>query len=137
MARIPSIKRLVVEDFADQKSWIGKLFLILNQFLGVTVAALNRGITVNDNMAAQTTVLNIDLSQPIPYPVSFLNTIPGQPRIVGVTIWNVTENSGSPATITNATSLAWTYSGNQISIQNVAGLTTGKKYFLTVACYSG
>ncbi len=37
MARLPSIKRFVTEDYPSEKSWIGQFFQGLNQFLEGTV----------------------------------------------------------------------------------------------------
>ena len=53
MAKIPTIRRLSVEDFKEQKSWIEPLFDVLNQFILSVVTALNRRLTISENMLAQ------------------------------------------------------------------------------------
>lgn len=53
MAKIPTIRRLAVEDFKEQKSWIEPLFDILNQFILSVVTALNRRLTISENMLGQ------------------------------------------------------------------------------------
>lgn len=54
MARPPSIRRLLVEDFpADQRTWIGKLLQVLNQFMDETGFALSKNVSLRENTYVQ------------------------------------------------------------------------------------
>lgn len=54
LAKIPTIRRLLVEDFPQQKSWIGRLFEPVNTFLITVINAMNNQLTIHENMLAQT-----------------------------------------------------------------------------------
>ena len=62
MAKIPTIRRLSVEDFPSQKSWIGKFFEVLNNFIISVVAALNNQLTFTENMVAQVDKIRVRTS---------------------------------------------------------------------------
>lgn len=54
MARLPSKKLLLVEDFpAEVQSWIDKIIRPLNLFMEETVTALNKQLTYGENFLAQ------------------------------------------------------------------------------------
>jgi hypothetical protein len=59
MSKIPSVKRLMAEDFYDQKSWIGKLLQPLNTFMEQVTLALNKRLTISDNLQAQLSKLTV------------------------------------------------------------------------------
>ena len=55
MAKLPTINNLNIEDVAeDQRSWFEKMLQSLNRFMSSTVAALNRGLTFDENFRAFT-----------------------------------------------------------------------------------
>lgn len=51
MSKIRSNKRLTVEEFPEQKDWIGKLFQQINDFVTETIKIVNGGITFTDNVS--------------------------------------------------------------------------------------
>lgn len=59
MAKVPPIRRLLIEDFPSEKSWIGKLFEILNSFIITTVNGLTSQLTIRENMLAQIDVVRV------------------------------------------------------------------------------
>lgn len=48
MSRITATDKLKEEDF-PQQSWLGEIFRIINKFIGEVVAAINGGLTFQDN----------------------------------------------------------------------------------------
>jgi len=51
MAKPPSVRRLLVEDFPpEQRQWIGTLLQILNQFMDQTGFALGKNVSFVDNV---------------------------------------------------------------------------------------
>lgn len=59
MAKPPSVRRLLVEDFpSDQQEWIGKLLQIINQFMDETGFVLNKGVSLTENAFVQVKTLN-------------------------------------------------------------------------------
>ncbi len=134
MARIPPIKRLSTEDFKDQTSWIGKLLTPLNEFMSTTVAALNRGLTFSDNLAAQVKTLTITASADA-YPLKFLCTLNSRPQ--GLWIVSVRDHASTPLTLTTAVFADWDYANGQVIINNITGLTAGRKYDICVIIIAG
>lgn len=54
MGKLATTARIVVEDFATEvKPAIEKLAKVLNDFMDQVSAALNRGITISDNLRAE------------------------------------------------------------------------------------
>jgi hypothetical protein len=129
MARIPSIKRLLVEDYKDQKGWIGDLLQPLNTFMEQTTAALNSQLTVRDNLSAQIAKVKVtEGSVPVYVKVS-LSEIPQ-----GVFVSNVRDIKGKG--FDSAVAITWEYSHEtqQVKINNIFGLKAGQKgdYELTL-----
>lgn len=53
MAKIPSLQRLLVEDFPNESQWIQKLIGPLNDFMENDIYALSRNLTFFDNIKCQ------------------------------------------------------------------------------------
>lgn len=59
MSRIPPLTALRVEDFdADQRKWLPRLFLPLNQFLTAVTGCINGRVEFSLNIPAQDQVLS-------------------------------------------------------------------------------
>ena len=69
MSRLPQIRRLLVEDFLEQKDWITKLFTPLNTFMDGVVSVMNRSITLKDNCAADIIVSVADKNPTVADPI--------------------------------------------------------------------
>ena len=64
MAAVPSIRRLLLEDFPDQAEWIEKLLQPVNQYMEQSAAAL-RALTINDNMLGAIKTVELDGTFPV------------------------------------------------------------------------
>lgn len=128
MARIPPTKRLLTEDFPDQKAWIGKLIQPLNQYMEIASAALNRGLNVSDNLDAQIETLTLTEGQTVRFKVTT------RARPLGVIISSHANLAGSSPSISAALYPVWEYipATNQIKISKIYGLNSGEKYRLTL-----
>lgn len=138
MSKLPSIKRLAVEDFGSQKDWIGKLLNSLNQFMTSVVTALDNQLTFADNMSAVVKSINVPgLSSGSPYPLYFNWTLKSKP--VGIWLVNATETSaGAHTTFTAALSVDWAYTvNNQVKINSIVGLPTTTAYTVTIVAITG
>jgi hypothetical protein len=130
MARIPPIKRLSLEDFKDQIDWIGRLIQPINDFMSSVAFALNKQITWTDNMNGQVVNLDVTINGTNDYPIYFkINSA----TIKALWVGNCYEVASSPTVNTNAVYIAWELTGSgQVKINNISGLTTGKKYRLII-----
>ena len=132
MSFLPPVKRFALEDFPKERSWIGNLIEPLNRFFQNVYNNLNHGLTFRDNLKAMISEQIVDQV----YPLQFLNTMKVKP--VGVWIISLVEIADIPATITDAVTIDWSYNGaGQIEINNISGLTAGKRYSLGLAVIGG
>lgn len=70
--RIRAIQLLKVEDFPDQKKWIGKLIQPLNDFLNQSIKIINDGIVFPDNFLGKDIVYSFTYqSEAITWPQKF------------------------------------------------------------------
>ena len=133
MARIPSIRRLTVEDFPDQKEWIGKLLQPLNQFMDEVAAGLNKNLEFGANIQAQIKVLEFQTRAVVAdtFPLYFKYTLPKRPE--GCFVAKAEENDAAPATLATAVWADWEVTqDNQIKIKNLTGLAVSQKYKVTL-----
>lgn len=63
MAKIPSIRRLTIEDFPSQKSWISPLLEILNVFIISVVQAFTRQLTISENVLGQISTFRVQTDE--------------------------------------------------------------------------
>ena len=138
MSDIPQIRRLLTEDFNEQKSWIAKLFSPLNVFMDGVLAALSRGITIRQNMAADIKTFEIDKAPTVAdyWPVSW--SLPVPPLCVHVA--SVTRKDGADFTLAAAVGVQWKYDSIKgFRITNIVGVTpsTANVYVLTLTVFTG
>ncbi len=135
MAALPPIRRLLIEDFPTQKSWISPLLLILNTFFESVVSAFNKNLTLVDNTTSD--IKTVTLSGTLPVSVSW--TKPAKPA--AVLVGNVSLTSGADVTLSAALGITWSMSddGKSLQVQTVFGITpsTTNKYVLTLICIQG
>jgi hypothetical protein len=139
MSKLPNVRRLLIEDFLDQKDWIGNLFTPLNVFMDGVITSLSKGITLKDNMAADIIVSLTDrvptLTTPIILP---WNSKLGAPQ--SVTIGNIQPANGSNFTLASVVGMQWKYDASKgILITNIIGLTptSTDKYNITYTVFAG
>lgn len=130
MAQLPKIRRFLKEDFADQSDWIGKLFMPLNQFLDSVYRALNRGITINENIAGQ---IRVNLTVTQGRPVRFSYSAPGRPAIVLLGALTPINNAQMP---TEHPFVDWIFDSGTIVIRSISGLEAGKSYNANILIFS-
>lgn len=138
MARIPQIRRLVIEDFQVAKKWIGPLFQILNVFMEAVVSAFNKNLTIKDNLAAdiKTVTLTSPPSDSSPAAVSWSLASPPIALLIG----NVTRVDGGLLTIvTTAVQVQWRFGPSGLQLTKVVGITPSStdQYTLTILAFTG
>lgn len=148
MAKLPTVRRLAVEDFQDQKSWIQKLLSPLNDFLLNVVNALSNNLTFAENVSAQVTTIKVETAAAV---TAGAGTLPNYTALrqtvnvkvttkfkpVGLWVINCQEDSANPTVIPYGVTAYWTYENNQIKVSSVSGLSPSKSYFLTFIAITG
>lgn len=138
MSLIPTFTTLKVEDFPDQRSWIGKLFFPLNNFVLGAISAVNGNLLLGQNIPCQTKTLSFTWNGQSQLPVSFAYTLPSTLTPVELRICSAFENSKAITLL-----CSWSYANSQVSLTNlwkvvdgttpqVSRLTVGNTYTFTV-----
>lgn len=126
-------QQFTVEGFADQQSWIGKLFGPLNQFTGDVVRAFRNQITIKDNLFQEIKEIKFVNSSeyfPIRFTTKF-NTAP-----LGLVHLYVFNNTGSTYSVLPP-HLVWKYADGQVIISEVVGLTASETYTIRILVIYG
>lgn len=127
MASLPIIRRFLTEDFPSQASWIGQLFYPLNLLLNTIYSALSNGLTIGQNMLAQTASFSISASSPtVSFPYKFSPQLP----------LAVTVSAATGASQAAAIGCTWAYSGGTITV-TVQGLAKGTTANLVFIVWGG
>jgi hypothetical protein len=76
VAKIPTLKKLLREDYPADVSWLGKLLLALNGFIEATVVALNNNLTIGDNIAGKMAQVTVYKTQSVPVSFKWTYSLP-------------------------------------------------------------
>ncbi len=131
MSRLPQLKRLVAEDFPDQKAWIRPLFSVINSFMESVVATLDRAVTVSENLEAEIKTVTFTSVPTASNPVTLSWGFTASPT--ALVVGNIVG-----ATLSNAVSIQWTYGGEGLRITNLIGVTptSTSPISLTLVCFT-
>ncbi len=134
MSRIPPLSRLTSEEFKDQADWIERLLTPLNLFFERVTSALNKGLTVADNMAGA--MKTVELNGTWPVKVAWeLNLRP-----VSVLVGQVYRTDGASFVLANACQVQWQFNqSGQLQIDGVTGITpdSSNKFKVVLECKAG
>jgi hypothetical protein len=139
MSKLPQMRRLLVEDFLDQKEWIGNLFTPLNVFMDGVVASLTNGISVRDNCAGDIVTLVTTRVPTVADPIIVgWNQKFGSPT--AVYIGNVARVDGKTFALTATPGIQWNYvSKSGIIVTNLFGVVPSlvDKFNITYVIFAG
>lgn len=136
MAKLSFLKRIVSEDYDKQyQSLVSKLSYIINTALEAIAAALNKGLTFEDNFNSQVKDLELTVdSDSVPQlTTSFKYELKTQ--CIGIIVIRATAKT---AVITYPTSQPWvsfSESNGQINILKITGIQSGTKYQLRLVAF--
>ncbi len=136
MAKLPSIKRFVAEDFPSEKAWISNFFQGLNQFLESVVRALDKSLTIADNIDAQLAQVSVSSNGSSALTDSSVFKVTTKSRPSNVLVGKVEVVSGSA--ITGAVQPTWEYvpASNSIKITSFTGLAVNSKYKINLTIFT-
>jgi hypothetical protein len=135
MAKITGFKRLVKEDFPDdQQPLIEKLATVFNLFQEQVYYAFSNGISLADNVNAQTSTIRVKVSSTgvptgnnqIKYNL--------KTRPVGSTVINV-QNVTDTTLLAGSPFVTFTLAGSTITLTQITGLLPNKEYDITIVFY--
>lgn len=139
MSKLPQIRRLLVEDFLDQKEWIGNLFTPLNVFMDGVVSSLTKGISIKDNCAGDIMTITTTRVPTVAVPIILgWDYRLGTPK--SVHIGNVARVDGNTFALTATPGVQWNYSSKDgILITNIFGVVPSQvdKFYITYVIFAG
>lgn len=124
---------MTAEDYPNQQ-WIQPLLTTLNAFMEQVVAALNKGLTVTDNLSGAVFTVELDGN----FPLKLAWSLPQKP--VSVLVGNCYRSDGASFTLSSAVQVQWQYNqAGQLEIDGVVGVTpsSSTKYKLVLQCITG
>jgi hypothetical protein len=125
--------KLTLEDFPEQRSWIGPLFSILNSFTGDLVRAFSNQLTVGDNLFQEIKEVKF-VNQSGDFPLKFKTKFIANPQgLTPIYLFDNTVNAYSPLT----PQVVWSYADGTISISNISGLTANTTYTIRLLLIYG
>lgn len=134
MAKLPTLVKLVVEEFKDQKAWIGKLLVTINDFMSSVNSALNRSLTIKENLAAD--MRTVELDGALPLKLSW--DLKVRPR--AVLVGDVYRSDGTEITLVDGVAIRWSFNqSGQLQIDQVVGISpsTSARYKLELVAFTG
>lgn len=135
MAKLPIGDRLSREDFSDVpkdfEPILDRLLFQLNNFLTTVYDALNKNLTIGDNIVGMYKTLRIVAgANPEDNTQKFTHTLKIKPT--GVTIVAVTQIGATYTVLTSAVWCNWHLGiDGQINIDAITGLTNTEQYDIT------
>lgn len=129
--RLPPIKKLIIEDYPSQKSWIDRLIYPLNQFMTAISSGLQNGLTFEENITSQVYTVEFN-NNTAEFPILF--TFKFQSKPFGLFIVNIQDVTRIPLPFASAVFPTWTFldQTRQIRISAISGLVANQRYSLTV-----
>lgn len=134
--KLESFKTLKEEDVAEEyRPLIKTIGFSLNSFAQQVLNALNRNLTVDDNLDQETKTFNIEVrSTGIPKTTTNFGLSKLSRVLKGITVVKATNLTDS-TTLSGAPFLTVTQVGKLVEIKHVTGLVADKKYELTVLMF--
>lgn len=138
MASLPSYKRIMKGDFPKQmQDVVSQLALIINSAFDSIFNALNKNLTLADNMYAtinSVTVMVDSIGTPTT-PTIFSIVTKGP--IAGISVLSATNSTNNAIYPTGQPFISFTQSGSIITINNITGLVAGNTYILKLVAWGG
>lgn len=135
MALLPTLKKIQKSDLGgDVPQWIEGILSYINQFTEEIYSAMNRNITIPENIKAQIKVLEIRttnqyVSQQDFPEQTFINTLGRKMQVLFV--GNIVNDSSPNYKYENST-VSWQDNGNgTVTIRYVSGLDDSENYRIT------
>lgn len=133
--RLPQQKKILREDLKDAPPWVNGIVSPVNAFMENVYNALNRNLTLNENIASFTQ--EFTYTTPSTYPtgvqnMSFLNQLKTKP--IGVQVMQVYDKATyipAPGPVY----VPWVEVNGSIVIYPITGLEASKTYLVRVVVF--
>lgn len=128
-----SPSRFSVEEFTEQKDWIGKLFTILNTFTGDVVRGFSNSITIEDNLFQEIKDIKY-VNSSNNFPLKFRTKFNSSPKGL-MPIYLLNNSTGNYSS--DQPWVVWSYQNNEVTIPEVKGLIADNTYTIRLLVIYG
>jgi len=128
MAKLPQIVRLSREDYRGAPAWFEKLISVLNIFIVSVYNALANGLTFGENIRSLVVTFEITASTNSTETKTSIPMPSWKPT--GVFLVQALESTSQP--LYAAPGVSWKLGQGKIDITAIHGLTSGRKYTITL-----
>jgi hypothetical protein len=138
MGGLPSTKRFYAEDYKESPQWFQRFLSQVNLFTEPIYNILNQGVDVNLNTDEEIYILQIPSASNTAtnnvfsfVPKKFIGAPHG--ILLGQCLYNAT--TGVATAVGNPVTFDWIWTGSQVKILAVYGLTNAASYTLSLRIY--
>lgn len=129
--KLPNISRYQKQNYPSSPDWFTRFLGDLNNFTETIWSVLNKNITVGDNLDAQVFTFTILAgAAAINNTQTFTPAIKHVPQ--AVVVGYCADSVAYGAALSTAVYVSWAWTGSQIQIQSITGLTSGHTYTVTL-----
>lgn len=131
MAGLPSVRRIMREDFKDAPGWLERLLYPINLFFDSVYTALNKNLTFGENVRAQ--IKRIQITAGAAATDNIFSFTASIPSVQGVVLLSAIKQGATYTPLAAAPTVAsWRYADGMVHIDSITGLTAGELYTITV-----
>lgn len=133
MARVPESQQIIAETFKkEEQELVQKIADPFNTYTEQLNGILTNNLTFTDNFLGSVKSFQLQGEQSIAFKYDFTE------KPIGLWIVAFSNLSDTSEVLTSGVSAQWLYDGKgTITINRIAGLTTGKTYLVTLIIISG
>jgi hypothetical protein len=129
--KLPVIQRFQKQNYPGSPDWFTRFLGDINSFTETIWNALNRNLTISDNIDAQVYTFTLTAGAGASNnTTTFQTTLKHTPQAVFV--GNVLNTTAYAAAPTAAVWASWSFTNPQIAINAITGLTSGQSYQITL-----
>jgi hypothetical protein len=131
MAGLPTIRRIMREDFRDAPAWLDRLIYSLNIFFDSVYTALNKNLTFGANVRAQ--IKSFQITSGVLATNNVFNFAATIGSVQGVILLSAVQQTANYTPLAAAPVIAsWRSADGMVYIDSITGLTSGQLYNITV-----
>lgn len=134
--KVPSYRRLNKSDFADEfKDLVDRLGNSINSGIDVLYEALNKKITLSDNIACTVKDVDVEIDSKGQLKNKTQVKLDAKGQVIGITVINGYCTKDSSVLPVSGIFVNYIQSGDSIKIQNIVGLPVDRPFRITLVIY--
>lgn len=136
-AKLGSFRRIIAEDYDEKdRKTVEKLGYSINVFADDVLASLNKGLTIEDNLAQAKKDITVTVDS-TGVPTTSTVVLSGlNNTVVGMQVIRAINNTNTTLTPTSTPFITFSDNSGQITISKVSGLQANNRYTLRTILYT-